>query len=205
MITATRRVLLTALALLLAAPSWSQDDLTIRLKSVLLGRPSSVTGSFTLYHASHAFGSTVQISGSQGANITYTLPTTDGGASECLQTDGSGVLSWGACGGGLTVGTTPITSGTDTKILRNNAGVLGEYTVSGSGNVAMTTSPVFTTPNLGTPSTLVATNATGTASGLTAGAAVTRRRQHQLGVGARLARRQCDGSLGHGRTILEFL
>lgn len=174
MITATRRALIATLALLIAAPSWSQDDLTIRLKSVLLGRPSSVTGSFTLYHASHAFGSTVQISGSQGANITYTLPTTDGSASECLQTDGAGVLSWGTCGGGgtgLTVGTTTITSGTNTRVLYNNSGVLGEYTVSGSGNVAMTTSPVFTTPNLGTPSTLVATNATGTASGLTAGAA----------------------------------
>lgn len=59
--------------------------------------------------------------------------------------------------GGLDVGTTAITSGTDTRILYNNAGTLGEYTVSGSGNVAMTTSPVFTTPNIGT--------ATGTASG----------------------------------------
>ncbi len=49
----------------------------------------------------------------------------------------------------LTVGTTTIASGTTTKVLYDNAGVLGEYTVSGSGNVAMTTSPVFTTPSLG--------------------------------------------------------
>lgn len=69
-----------------------------------------------------------------------------------------GLPSWAApSGGGLTVGTTTITSGTNTRILYNNSGVLGEYTVSGSGNVAMTTSPVFTTPNIGT--------ATGTASG----------------------------------------
>jgi len=60
-------------------------------------------------------------------------------------------------GGGLTVGTSTITSGTNTKVLYNNSGVLGEYTVSGTGNVALTTSPVFTTPNIGT--------ATGTASG----------------------------------------
>jgi hypothetical protein len=35
------------------------------------------------------------------------------------------------------------------------------YSVSGTGNVALTTSPVFTTPNLGTPSAGVLTNATG--------------------------------------------
>ena len=50
----------------------------------------------------------------------------------------------------LTVGTTPIVSGTTTRILYDNAGVLGEYTLSGSGTVvAMATSPSFTTPTLG--------------------------------------------------------
>lgn len=66
-----------------------------------------------------------------------------------------------ASGSGITIGTTTITSGTNTKVLYNNSGVVGEYTVSGSGNVAMTTSPVFTTPNLGTPSAATLTNATG--------------------------------------------
>jgi len=61
----------------------------------------------------------------------------------------------------LTVGGTPITSGTTTKVLYDNAGTLGEYTISGTGNVAMTTSPVFTTPNIGTPSAATLTNATG--------------------------------------------
>jgi hypothetical protein len=37
-------------------------------------------------------------------------------------------------------------------------------TISGTGSVAMTTSPSFTTPALGTPSAIVLTNATGTAS-----------------------------------------
>lgn len=63
--------------------------------------------------------------------------------------------------GGLTVGTSTITGGTNTKVLYNNSGVVGEYTVSGSGNVAMTTSPTFTTPDLGTPSAATLTNATG--------------------------------------------
>lgn len=70
-------------------------------------------------------------------------------------------LIGGVGAAGLTVGTTTITSGTTTRVLYDNAGVLGEYAVSGSGNVAMTTSPTFTTPALGTPSALVLTNATG--------------------------------------------
>jgi len=40
---------------------------------------------------------------------------------------------------------------------------------TGSGSIVYSTSPTLVTPNLGTPTTLVATNATGTASGLTAG------------------------------------
>lgn len=50
----------------------------------------------------------------------------------------------------VTVGTTPIGGGTSGRILYNNAGVLGEYTVSGSGTaVALTVSPTFVTPALG--------------------------------------------------------
>lgn len=69
--------------------------------------------------------------------------------------------------GSLTVGTTAITSGTNTSVLYNNSGVLGEYTVSGSGNVAMTASPVFTgTPTIPTPFTLGATSVTSTGTQL---------------------------------------
>lgn len=64
-------------------------------------------------------------------------------------------------GGGLTVGTTSIGSGIDTRILYDNAGTLGEYAISGTGSVAMTNSPSFTTPALGTPSAATLTNATG--------------------------------------------
>lgn len=49
-------------------------------------------------------------------------------------------------GRALTVGTTTISSGTTTRILYDNAGVLGEYTLTGTGTVvAMGTSPSFTT------------------------------------------------------------
>jgi hypothetical protein len=57
----------------------------------------------------------------------------------------SGVLS--ATGGsGITIGTTTITSGTNTRILYNNSGVVGEYSVTGTGTTAvLSTSPTFTT------------------------------------------------------------
>jgi len=46
----------------------------------------------------------------------------------------------------ITVGTTTVTSGTNTRILYNNSGVVGEYTLTGSGTVvAMATSPTFQT------------------------------------------------------------
>lgn len=51
---------------------------------------------------------------------------------------------------GLVVGTTTITGGTTTRILYDNAGVLGEYTLTGTGTVVvMATSPVLTTPTIG--------------------------------------------------------
>lgn len=44
-----------------------------------------------------------------------------------------------------------------------------EYTGTGTGNFVRASSPTLVTPDLGTPSALVATNATGTAASLTAG------------------------------------
>lgn len=51
--------------------------------------------------------------------------------------------------GGITVGATGISGGTSGRVLYDNAGVVGEYAISGTGSVAMTTSPSFTTPSLG--------------------------------------------------------
>jgi hypothetical protein len=53
----------------------------------------------------------------------------------------------------VTIGTTTIASGTTTRILYDNAGVLGEYTITGTGTVvAMATSASLTSPSLTTPS-----------------------------------------------------
>lgn len=63
----------------------------------------------------------------QSGNVTYTLPAADGTSGYFLSTNGSGTLSWAAGGGGLTVGTTAIASGTAGRILYENASnILGE-------------------------------------------------------------------------------
>lgn len=49
----------------------------------------------------------------------------------------------------ITVGTTGITGGVSGRVLYDNAGIVGEYPISGTGSVAMTNSPVFVTPTLG--------------------------------------------------------
>lgn len=72
----------------------------------------------------------------------------------------SGVIT-GLASTSIAVGTTTVLGATSGYVLYNNAGVLGEYAVSGTGSVALTGSPVFTTPNLGTPSAAVLTSAIG--------------------------------------------
>ncbi len=62
----------------------------------------------------------------------------------------------------LTVGSTTIASGTSTRILYDNAGTLGEYTVTGSGTTAvLSTSPTLTTSVI-VPLVVGGTGTTGT-------------------------------------------
>lgn len=80
---------------------------------------------------------------------------------------GTDTITFTASAASLIVGTTTISSGTTTRVLFDNGGVLGEYVISGSGNVAMTTSPSFTTPSLGVATAtsvngLIITTTTGT-------------------------------------------
>ena len=56
----------------------------------------------------------------------------------------SGLSVGGGGSSGITVGTTTITSGSNTKVLFNNSGVVGEYTITGTGNVVMSASPTLT-------------------------------------------------------------
>lgn len=73
-----------------------------------------------------------------------------GGLTKLAYKDSAGTETVLGAAGGLTVGSTTITSGTTTRILYDNAGVLGEYTITGSGTVvAMAAGPTFTAPVLG--------------------------------------------------------
>lgn len=84
--------------------------------------------------------------------------TTDGGLY------GWNGTTWAAIGGGgsgISVGVTSITGGTSGYVMYDNAGVVGELNTTGSGNVVLATSPTLVTPNLGTPTALTLTSATG--------------------------------------------
>lgn len=104
------------------------------------------------------------------------LPTTGisgwpANASGVLTNNGSGTLTWAAAGGGITIGTTTITSGTNTRVLFNNSGVVGEYTVTGTGNAVLSASPTLT-GRISAADGLFATSVT-TGTGATAGLQVT--------------------------------
>jgi hypothetical protein len=81
-----------------------------------------------------------------------TLPTAPAAANGYILTSTTtGVTAWTnptALGVDLDVGTTAITGGTTTRVLYNNAGVLGEYAVTGTGSVVLGTTPTFTTSAL---------------------------------------------------------
>lgn len=59
---------------------------------------------------------------SLSTDTTYTLPTADGTSGQVLSTNGTGTLSWATAGGGITVGTTAVTSGTVGRIFFQGAG-----------------------------------------------------------------------------------
>ena len=96
----------------------------------------SATGDFSL-----------KVNGTAQSLVTVALPTT-ADQLVCFSNTTGGLK---ACTSGatITIGTTAISGGTDTKVLYDNNGVVGEYTISGTGDVAMTNTPSFTTPALG--------------------------------------------------------
>lgn len=110
--------------------------------------------------------------------VTGTLPVANGGtgltalgtALQVLRVNAGGTANEYAtlAGGGNAQTADPLSQFAATTSAQL-AGVISDET--GSGSLVFATSPSLVTPNLGTPSVVVLTNATGTASGLTAGTA----------------------------------
>lgn len=82
-------------------------------------------------------------SGSGGTKGLVPAPASgDAAANKYLKADGTWATV--SAGSGITVGTTTITSGTNTRVLYNNSGVVGEYAVTGTGNAVLSASPTLT-------------------------------------------------------------
>lgn len=113
----------------------------------IFGLASSLTGKLTLANSAGATTTTIQ-SGNAVSTLAFTWPVVDPTSGQFLSASapsgGVVTLSWAAVSSGLVVGTTTISSGATTRVLFDNAGVLGEYTITGTGNVAMSASPTFT-------------------------------------------------------------
>ena len=139
------------------AAAFTYDKTTYTLG---LGVASTSSGTFNIFNSTSAYKVSLK-SGANAADWSLTLPTGPGTNGYVLSTDGTGATAWIAGGGTLTVGTTGISGGTTGRILYDNAGVLGEKTVTGTGDVVLATSPTLVTPLLGTPTSGTLTNCTG--------------------------------------------
>lgn len=110
--------------------------------------PTIITPSFTTGFTIGGVAATGTIPRGNGTNFVasaYTMAA-PGTTGNVLTSDGTNWLSSppSGGGGGITIGTTTITSGTTTRVLFNNAGVVGEYTVTGTGNAVLSASPTLT-------------------------------------------------------------
>lgn len=80
------------------------DDATITCEgaSVTIGKASTTTGTIVLHDSGSANTITLTVPNALAASLSFTLPPTDGDNTNVLQTDGNGVLTWVAAGGGGT-------------------------------------------------------------------------------------------------------
>lgn len=107
-----------------------------------------------------ASSATLTIADGKTLTVSNTLTFT-GTDTASVAFGGGGTVLYTASTIPLTVGTTTIASGTTTRILYDNAGVLGEYTLTGSGTVvAMQTAPTFIT-SITTPALFASANDSG--------------------------------------------
>lgn len=126
-----------------------QKTFTTGLTGALTGNASTVTTNANTTGDVTSVGNVTTLAATSNATIT----TLSG------LTTAANLVTVGTIGTGTWAGTT----------VAVNHGGTGTTTSTGSGNVVLSTSPTLVSPILGTPTSGVATNLTGTASGLTAG------------------------------------
>lgn len=128
--------------------------------TTLLGGATTVSSGGLTVGVAGTTGGTIALKGSTAGTLTLQVPATvtdysltlpgavAAGNGYILTSTTGGVTSWTnptALGIDLDVGTTAITAGTSGRVLYDNAGVLGEYTVTGTaGSVVLSTGPTFT-------------------------------------------------------------
>lgn len=156
-----------------AATSVLTTAMTINSSQVVtLGTTGTTQG--TLAFAGATSGLVTMMGAAAAGTWTMTLPITAGTSGYSLTTDGAGNTTWtnvSGGGSGITIGTTTITSGTNTRILYDDSGVVGEsagftfgkttgvFTLApavrttGSPNILVVTSPADTTLTASTEST----------------------------------------------------
>lgn len=126
-----------------------------------------------------------------------------------MEPDGSSITisngiissSGGGGGSGIAIGTTAITGGTNLRVLYDNSGVAGEYSVTGTGTtVPLSTSPTFTT-GLTSPLVIGGTTASSTLTlESTSGAGTTDAIIFNTASQSEKMRLQTGGALGIGTT-----
>lgn len=84
------------------------------------GLAATASGKLVLANSSNSNLLTLQ-PGVTGSALTFTLPTADGSSGQCLQTNGSGVLSFASCGGSPSLTATYIGYGNGSNVLTGSA------------------------------------------------------------------------------------